>query len=251
MRRSGLNYLLLYLAMGLALAVSGFVAWRDTPPLPRLLYVAVLWVFWPLMVALLIREKWALKHIQTYCAWCGEVMTENRFTDLEAWREHALVCQKHPLRDEINRLIEERGELMVKVYTYARTRDKANEEAQRYAAERDALKVTLDRWRVITCTWCGMSIPYDPQNHEEVREKLNQHALECEDDPRNVELIALREQLKQVEANREGLLKIIHDCGFELHDNEDGRIGLRRKDTIYLPLAATPRPEPAPYRGPQ
>jgi hypothetical protein len=59
-------------------------------------------------------------------------------------------------------------------------------------AELEALQEVINGWRTISCTWCGLTMPYKPGNHDEVEAAMNQHALECEADPRTQEIQQLK-----------------------------------------------------------
>lgn len=103
-------YFLIYLALGLPVAVTFAMINNDRPILNRVLYGLVMLPAWPIFVLSLLRELWTLKRIQVSCAWCGKFTVplkhaENR----EVWKAHALQCPKHPMREEIERLREGLG----------------------------------------------------------------------------------------------------------------------------------------------
>jgi hypothetical protein len=97
-----MTYLLLYLALGLSAAVGGMIAWRETPIVRRLLSIALLWIFWPMVVAAVIHEKWMLKNVSSRCAWCGEEVKDCYPVGNESWVKHAKACPRHPLREKID-----------------------------------------------------------------------------------------------------------------------------------------------------
>ena len=103
-----MNYLLIYMALGIAFAITVLVVNTDVPIGNRVIYGMCFWLFWPLIVAAYIHQLWIGKHIASTCAWCGEAM-EN--SNLDAWKQHALVCQKHPLRTKIEELEKENDRL--------------------------------------------------------------------------------------------------------------------------------------------
>lgn len=73
-------------------------------------------------------------------------------------------------------------------------------EAKRLCALNAALQKTIDDWRIMTCTWCGLEIPFDDDNAEAILEQMNQHALTCPADPRTQEIAALRARAERAEA---------------------------------------------------
>lgn len=72
-------------------------------------------------------------------------------------------------------------------------------EAKRLCALNAALQKTIDDWRVMTCTWCGLEIAFDDDNVEAILEQMNQHALTCPADPRTQEIAALRARAERAE----------------------------------------------------
>jgi hypothetical protein len=104
------NYVLLYFAVGLPVAVAFMLAGKEDTPLPRRLLAAfVLWLVWPFIPVAIIRERLALKQINIACAWCGEAVAPLAAANKrEIWKAHHLQCPKHPLREEIERAKSER-----------------------------------------------------------------------------------------------------------------------------------------------
>ena len=98
------NYILLYFALGLPIALMlAFVSGRDTPG-KRVMAGLVLWLVWPLVPVAMIREHLALKHINLKCAWCGDTVTTlSNALNRELWAAHHRQCPQHPLRPEIER----------------------------------------------------------------------------------------------------------------------------------------------------
>lgn len=98
-------YFAIYLALGLPLVLAlVFIAGRDEP-VNRIISALVVLIVWPVWTAAIVREKWLMKRVATSCAWCGEFVAVDP-KDSKTWEEHALACQKHPLRWEINDLQE-------------------------------------------------------------------------------------------------------------------------------------------------
>lgn len=112
-----MNYLLLYLIVGLPVSVMcALVATAtDTPPVKRVVVGLLFWSVWPIFPVVLIREKLMLRHIRTVCAWCSEVVGEYEKDDKTKWRAHLLECPKHPLREQITALRERNAELELRI----------------------------------------------------------------------------------------------------------------------------------------
>jgi len=104
-----MNYILLYLAVGLPVALGCGLAYsRADRVWKKCLFGLILLSVWPLIPVVMIREALALKRIQEVCAWCGETVVAFKNPNrIEIWKAHHKVCPKHPMREEIERLEKE------------------------------------------------------------------------------------------------------------------------------------------------
>lgn len=113
-----MNYILLYLIVGLPVSVScGLVYSKADRVWKRVLFGLVMLTVWPLVPVAMIRELLAMKRIQEVCAWCGETVASYKDPGrLAVWREHHKHCPKHPMREEVERL-KKKIEILTADYT--------------------------------------------------------------------------------------------------------------------------------------
>lgn len=106
-----MEYLIGYFLI--ALFVAPAVVWGAWEKRVRWYVVSLVFVFYPLVVALMIQQMLIRQKYATRCAWCGEKYssaTGKKDRD-EHIRQHTLVCEKHPLAKRIRELEEKLDEL--------------------------------------------------------------------------------------------------------------------------------------------
>lgn len=135
-----MNYILLYLIVGLPVSVScGLVYSRADRVWKRALFGLVMLTVWPLVPVAMIREFLSMKRIQEVCAWCGETVVSYKDPDrLSAWREHHKRCPKHPMREEVERL-EKKIETMRLIGDSAQGRLESMQDHANYFSQKCAL----------------------------------------------------------------------------------------------------------------
>ena len=104
-----MTILIAYLAIGLIVALAGIPQGFLNPankPWQNVTGVVFAAALWPFAGYLMVR--WLIKNNEgPRCAWCGDT---SAITPDEI-RAHILICEQHPMREEMERLTRENGQL--------------------------------------------------------------------------------------------------------------------------------------------
>lgn len=104
------EYLLTYLLLGLFPSVAMVIKTTDGSWKIDALMFLIVFPFWPVAMAMVF-YGWFTRLVGL-CMWCGKIgIYTDKQDAAEEVREHVLVCEKHPMRIEIERLEGEIREL--------------------------------------------------------------------------------------------------------------------------------------------
>jgi hypothetical protein len=136
-----MQYLLLYLIVGLPFAIVVGLAHRgdeDVPPEHRVLFGLFMLPFWPLFTVAVVREMLLLRRLRVICSWCNDFVApygKPGYTEL--WAEHVLKCPKHPARARI-------AELEAQLSSLEARAEEVMAENERLESENAALMARLE-----------------------------------------------------------------------------------------------------------